>query len=245
MADLFSPTLPLQRLLFLRIPNQHLPYQQPLPPPHLIHIAPRDILPVRQFAQILEFIFGKRHPERIFIQHLEPSEAQLRTRRARRPFADLVAEAERLSNGEQRADGKCLVSRRGRRGRGRQGFRQNGAAAAREDGVDAAEDVGGGLDLARVHGEEHARGPVEEAGMDGGAHGFDDFAGEAAAVLGGFVVRDGEGHVFEEDGDALDGLGAAGALGGGELEGVGDGGGEGVGGDGAVGGGFGVRVWGG
>lgn len=60
--------------------------------------------------------------------------------------------------------------------------------------------------------------------MDAGAYGFDDFAGEAAAVGAGFFVGgDGDGDVFEEDGDALDGLGAAGALGGGELEGVGDG----------------------
>lgn len=58
--------------------------------------------------------------------------------------------------------------------------------------------------------------------MDGGAYCFDDFAGEAAAVGGSFFVGEGrDGDVFEEDGDALDGLGAAGTLGGGELEGVG------------------------
>ena len=59
--------------------------------------------------------------------------------------------------------------------------------------------------------------------MDGGAHRFDDFSREAAAVLGALVVGDGETDVFEEDGDALDGLGAAWALGGRELEGIGDG----------------------
>lgn len=55
--------------------------------------------------------------------------------------------------------------------------------------------------------------------MDGGAYRFDDFAGQAAGGLVG--GGRGDGDVFEEDGDALDGLGAAGALGGGELEGVG------------------------
>lgn len=70
--------------------------------------------------------------------------------------------------------------------------------------------------------------------MDGGAHGFDDFTSEAAAVVGGLVIRDVEGDVFEEDGDTLHGLGAAGALGCGELERVRNCGGEGVGGDCAV-----------
>ena len=62
--------------------------------------------------------------------------------------------------------------------------------------------------------------------MDARAHGFDDLACEAVVVgVGAFLEVDG----LQEDGEALDGLGAAGALGGGELEGVGDGGGEGAG----------------
>jgi hypothetical protein len=56
--------------------------------------------------------------------------------------------------------------------------------------------------------------------VDAGAHGFDDFAGEAVVIC--FFGGVGEDDVFEEDGDALDGLGAAGALGGGELECVDD-----------------------
>jgi len=48
------------------------------------------------------------------------------------------------------------------------------------------------------------------------------------------VVGEGEGYVFEEDSDALNGLGTAGALGCGELEGVGYRGREGVGGEGVL-----------
>lgn len=54
--------------------------------------------------------------------------------------------------------------------------------------------------------------------MDAGAHGLDDFAGEAVVVgLGGRFFKS---DIVQEDGEALDGLRAAGALGGGELEGV-------------------------
>jgi len=80
------------------------------------------------------------------------------------------------------------------------------------------------LDFARVHCEQHARGPIEEASVYGRAHSFDDFAGQTTAFGRGLVFFGGhvDDYVFEEDSDALDGLGAAGALGGGELEGVGD-----------------------
>lgn len=119
--------------------------------------------------------------------------------------------------------------------------------AAREHGVHAAEDVRRGLDLAAVHCEEHAGGPVEEAGADGVADGFYDFACQAAGLFGG-LVRGGdvEGYIFYEYCDSLDGFGAEGALGGGELEGVDYFVGEGVGGDGGVrgGGGFVVPRWG-
>jgi len=58
--------------------------------------------------------------------------------------------------------------------------------------------------------------------VNGRAHGFDDFAGQAAALGGGFFFGGHvDGDIFEEDGDALDGLGTAGALGCGELECVG------------------------
>lgn len=82
------------------------------------------------------------------------------------------------------------------------------------------------MDLAAVHGEQHARGPVQHAGVDAGAYGFDDLAREAVVVCVGAFL---EVHGLQEDGEALDGLGAAGALGRGELEGVGDGRGEGAG----------------
>lgn len=72
--------------------------------------------------------------------------------------------------------------------------------------------------------------------MDARAHGFYDLAREAVVVgVCAFLEMDG----LEEDGEALDGLGAAGALGGGELEGVGYGGGEGAGCGGVRGVGFG------
>ena len=108
-------------------------------------------------------------------------------------------------------------------------FRENGTAAAGEHGVDAGEDVGGGLDLAGVHCEEDAGGPVEEARVDGGADCFDDFAGEAT-IVDFLIFRGGQGKAefFKEDSNPLDGFGAEGTLGGGELEGVGDFVGEGV-----------------
>ena len=100
-----------------------------------------------------------------------------------------------------------------------QHFGEDGATAPGEHGVDAPQDVGGGLDFARVHGEVDARRPVEEAGVDATTDGFDDFAGEAAHAIGCvFSGGDGDGDIFEEDSDALDGLGAKGALGCGELE---------------------------
>jgi hypothetical protein len=97
------------------------------------------------------------------------------------------------------------------------------AAAAREHGVDAAEDVSRGLDFAAVHCEKHAGGPVEEALPDGVAHCFYDLAGQPARLVGGLLgAGDVEGYVFEGDSNALDGLGAEGALGCGELESVDD-----------------------
>jgi hypothetical protein len=66
--------------------------------------------------------------------------------------------------------------------------------------------------------------------VDAAADGFDDFAREAAHAVGDGVFGrgDGETYVFQEDGDALDGLGAERALGRGELEGVDNFVGEGV-----------------
>lgn len=96
------------------------------------------------------------------------------------------------------------------------------ASPARDDRVHAAQHLGAGLNLARVHGEHDARAPVEEALTDGIADGADDFAGEAAHALAGFFVGDVAGDFFEEDGDALHGFVAHGALVGGELEGVGN-----------------------
>ena len=96
------------------------------------------------------------------------------------------------------------------------------ASPARDDRVHAAQHLGAGLDLARVHGEHDARAPVEEAVADGVADCADDLAGEAAHALAGFFVGDVAGDVFEEDGDALHGFVAHWSLVRGELEGVGD-----------------------
>jgi hypothetical protein len=64
------------------------------------------------------------------------------------------------------------------------------SAASGEDGVDATQDVGGGLDFAGVHGEQHARGPVEHAVVHALADGLDDLAGETVVVgLGGGLVE--------------------------------------------------------
>jgi hypothetical protein len=96
------------------------------------------------------------------------------------------------------------------------------SAPARDDAVHATQHLGARLDFARVHGEHDARAPVEKAGTDCVADGADDFAGQAAHALASFVVGKGAGDFFEEDGDALQGFVAQGALMGGELEGVGD-----------------------
>lgn len=81
------------------------------------------------------------------------------------------------------------------------------------------------MDLARVHGEEETGAPVEETLADGLLRGLDHLAGEAADPIprGGLVVRGrGDGHLLEEDGDALYGLVAERALLRGELECVAD-----------------------
>jgi hypothetical protein len=81
------------------------------------------------------------------------------------------------------------------------------------------------LDFARVHREEKSRAPIQETLFDSLLDGFDDFARQTAEFVtrGGFVFAgSADGDVFEEDSDALNGLGAQGALGGGELEGVAD-----------------------
>lgn len=59
---------------------------------------------------------------------------------------------------------------------------------------------------------------------------FDDFAGETTHAVGRsfFFGGNGDGDVFEEDGDSLNGFGAEGALSCGELEGIRDFVGEGV-----------------
>lgn len=93
---------------------------------------------------------------------------------------------------------------------------------ARDDRVNAAQHLGAGLDLARVHGEHDARAPVEEALTNGVADGADDLAGEAANALAGFFVGDIAGDFFEEYGDALHWFIAHGSLVRGELESVGD-----------------------
>ena len=126
---------PLQRLLLLRIPPlPHLNLQS-LPHPHPIHIPLRHILPIRQLAQILQLILRERHPERVFIQHLEALEHELRGRRAGSAFADLVAEAEGLGDGEHGEDGE----------EGRaffEGFGDYAASAPGYYAVDPAEDFG-------------------------------------------------------------------------------------------------------
>lgn len=94
------------------------------------------------------------------------------------------------------------------------------ATAAGQDCVDAAEDVGRGLDFAAVHGKEYAGGPIEEASADGITDCADDFAGETTHAVGGIVFfgRHGEGNVLQKDGDTLHGFSAKGALRAGKLE---------------------------
>ncbi|GKT46828.1 uncharacterized protein ColSpa_07008 [Colletotrichum spaethianum] len=101
------------------------------------------------------------------------------------------------------------------------------APAAGEHVIDAAEDLGGGLDLDAVHGQHQARGPVEHTGAQGGGEGLDDLAREAGEAVArrrgrGLVLGGVNDDVLDENGDALHGLVAEGALGRGELEGVGD-----------------------
>lgn len=76
-----------------------------------------------------------RHPIRILIQDLEPFELQLRRCEASSAFADLVREAERLGDGQERED-------RVEGGAFLEGFGQDASAAAVENVVDAAEDFG-------------------------------------------------------------------------------------------------------
>lgn len=215
----------LQIPLFLSIPA-HPPRplnQQPLPPPHAIHIPLGDILAIPKLAQILQLDLRTRNPPRIhLIQHLEAAgENQHRHREPRRTLADLVAEAEGFGDGEGGLDGEVG-------GPFEEGFGQDGAAAAGEDAVDAAEDGGGGLDGAAVEGEEDARGPVEEGGGEGVEGGGYEFACLAGAVGSGeegggggggrgfwrgvVVVVVVEGDGFEEDGYALHGFSAEGPL---------------------------------
>lgn len=106
-AQYATTTLPLQRLLLLRIRDQLLLHIQPLPPPHLIHIPPRHILLIRQLAQILQLVLCERDPKRIFVnQHLITSEDELRGGSAGGAFADVVAEAEGFGDGEDGDDGE-------------------------------------------------------------------------------------------------------------------------------------------
>ncbi len=86
-------------------------------------------------AKILQLLLRLRHPKRIFVQHLEAREHELRLRGAGRAFADLVREAEGFGDGEEAEDGV----------EGRaffEGFGEDVAAAAGEGCVDAAEDFG-------------------------------------------------------------------------------------------------------
>ncbi len=136
LSHLISPRsyahLPLQRLLLLRI-RRHIPpfHQQPLPPPHLVHVPLGHVLLVAELAQVLQVVLGEGHPKRVLVQDLEPSEDELRLCRARRAFAHVVGEAEGLGHGEYRLDceeGRAFVH----------GLRLNSPAAAGEDVVDPA-----------------------------------------------------------------------------------------------------------
>ena len=204
------PPLPLQRLLLLRVPHQLPPHNdQPLPPPHPIHIPPTDPLPIALLAEILQLLFRLRHPIGILIQQLEPRKYKLRLRGAGCSFSDLVAEAERLGDGKERRDeveGRAFF----------EGLGEDAAAAPGEDIVDAAEDFGRGLDFAAVHCEHQSRTPVHKALADCVPHSLNGLARQAALLLtrGRFFVRwSGNSDGFEEDGDALHGFVAHGALG--------------------------------
>ena len=141
-------TLPLQRLLLLRIPH-HPPSRNkhPLPPPNPIHILLRHILPIPKLPQILHLDLRPRNPVRIFIQYFKPLEPQLRARCPASPLPNLVREAECFGYGEQRQDGEEWRSFF-------EGFREDAPPAPRQDVVDAPQDFGAGLDFAAVHCEE-------------------------------------------------------------------------------------------
>jgi hypothetical protein len=79
--------------------------------------------------------------------------------------------------------------------------------------------------------------------VNGGTYSLDDFTSQATAILCALIVGDVEDDVLEKDGDALNRLGTAGTLRGGELEGVGDCRGEGACGYSAVGGMVRVNIW--
>jgi len=76
-----------------------------------------------------------------------------------------------------------------------------------------------------------------------GTYSLDDFTSQATAILCALIVGDVKNDILEKDGDALNRLGTAGTLRGGELEGVGDCRGEGARGYGAVGGMVRVNIW--
>jgi hypothetical protein len=77
------------------------------------------------------------------------------------------------------------------------------------------------LDLAAVHCQEQAGGPVEEGEVNGFAGCADDFACQAAEIGSCFGWGQGGGNFFEEDGETLGGFVAEWSLVSGELEGVG------------------------
>lgn len=127
----------LQRLLLLRI-NQLPPlHNKTLPTPHSIHIPLRHILPIRQLAQILQFLLRSRNPERILVQCLEAREYELGLGRAGRALADFFGEAEGFGDGEERDD--CEEG-----GAFFHYFGEDAAAAPGYNAVDAAEDFGCG-----------------------------------------------------------------------------------------------------
>lgn len=164
-------TSSLQRLLLLCIPYYLPLHHHSLARSHLIYILLRDSLsipckrngrqqkssrssPPRQNYQdkleertflpkILQLLFRLRHPKRILVQNFKPREHELRLSGTGRALADLVREAERFGDGQEREDaveGRAFL----------EGFGEDVAAAAGEGCVDAAEDFGCGVGKGNV-----------------------------------------------------------------------------------------------
>ena len=133
---LWTPSASLfQRPAFLPLSPFAPTYYQPLPLPHAIDVPLCHVLAVRQLAQVLQLVFCSRYPERILVQGLEASEAELRRGGARRALAHLITETKRFGDRQQcshREERRALFD----------GLGEDAASSPGDDGVDTAENLG-------------------------------------------------------------------------------------------------------